>query len=178
MAEELKEQEEDKYLDKNIDMDKYWQTFLVPLHPLHNIKITNYFNYKPRFNGVFSRNNIPRIKDGTYVINLDDKKNKGTHWVLTFIDRKKAVYFDSLGIEYIPQKVLNKIKDKSIIHNIYRIQHNNYVMWGFYCIVFIEYMLAGKTLLDCTNLFFPNGYKKNEKIIYEYFKGKYFKSWF
>ena len=43
----------------------------------------------------------------------------------------------------------------------------------FYCIAFIEYMLAGKTLLDYTNFFSPNNYKKNEKIIYKYFKEKY-----
>ena len=46
-------------------------------------------------------------------------------------------------------------------------------MCGFYCIAFIEYILAGKTLLDYTNLFSPNDYKKNEKIIDNYFKDKY-----
>ena len=46
-------------------------------------------------------------------------------------------------------------------------------MCGFYCIAFIEYMLAGKTLLDYTNLFSLNDYKKNDKIISKYFKGKY-----
>ena len=51
-----------------------------------------------------SRNNLPRIKDGTYVINLDDKKSQGVHWVSLFIDRNTAVYFDSFGIEYIPQE--------------------------------------------------------------------------
>ena len=75
------------------------------LHPLSNIKITNYFNDEPRFNGVFSRNNLPRIKDGAHVINLDDKKSKGTHWVSLFINRNIAVYFETSGIEYIPQEV-------------------------------------------------------------------------
>ena len=46
-------------------------------------------------------------------------------------------------------------------------------MCGFYCIAFIEYMLAGKTLLDYTNLFSPNDYKKNDTRIYKYFKDKY-----
>ena len=41
---------------------------------LSNIEITYYFNYEPRFNGAFLRNNLPRIKDGAYVINLHDKK--------------------------------------------------------------------------------------------------------
>ena len=43
-------------------------------------------------------------------------------------------------------------------------------MHEFYCIAFIEYMIAGKTLLDYTNLFSPNDYKENDKIIYKYFK--------
>ena len=133
----------------------------------------DYFNYEPRFNGAFSRNNLPKIKDGAYIINLEDENSKGTHWVALFIDRNLAVYFDSFGIEYIPQEVLNKIKDKSITHNIFRIQNNESVMCGLYCIVFIEYMLAGKTLLDYTNLFSPNDYKNNDKIIYKYFKDKY-----
>ena len=68
------------------------------------IKITNYFNYEHRFNGVFSRNNLSRIKDGVYVINLDDKNSKGTHWVSLFVDRNLAVYFDSFGINIILKK--------------------------------------------------------------------------
>ena len=72
----------------------------------------------------FSRNNLPRIKDSGYVKNLDDKNTIGTPWVSLFIDRNTAVYFDSFGIEYIPQKVFNKIKDISITHNIFRIQDN------------------------------------------------------
>ena len=146
---------------------------LVLLHSLKNIEITNYFNDKSSFNGVFSRKNLPKIKDGAYVINLDDKNSKGTHWVSLFIDRNTALYFHSFGIEYILQEVLNKIRNKSITHNIFRIQDNESIMCGFYCIVFIEYMLVGKTLLDYTNLFSPNDYKENDKIIYKYFKDKY-----
>ena len=136
------------------------------------MKIANYFKYEPRFNGVSSRNNLPRIKDGAYVINLDDKNSKGAQWVSFYWQKNTAVYFDCFGIEYIPQKVLNKIKDKWITHNIFRIQDNESIMCGFYFIAFIEYMLTGKNLLDYTNLFSPNDYKKNEKIIYKYFKDK------
>ena len=49
-------------------------------------------------------------------------------------------------------------------------------MCGFCCIAFIEYMLAGKNLLDYTNSCTPNDHKKNEKIIHKYFKEKYVKS--
>ena len=79
------------------------------LYPLTNIEITEYFNNESRFNGVFSRDNLPRIKDGPYVINLDDHQSKGTQWVSLFIDRNTAVYFDSFGIECIPQEVLSNI---------------------------------------------------------------------
>ena len=126
----------------------------------------DYFCCKLRSNGVLSRNNLLRIKYGEYVINLDDKKSKGTHWVLLFIDRNLAVYYDSFQIDYILQEVLNKIKDKSIPHNIFRIQYNESIMCGCHCIAFIEYMFSGKTLLDYTNLISPNNYKRNDKIMY------------
>ena len=90
--------------------------------------------------------------------------------------KNTAAYFDSFGIEYIPQEVLNKIKDKLFTHNIFRIEDNESVMCAFYCTVFIECMLAGKTLLRYTNLFPPNNYKKNDKIMYKFFKDKYVKS--
>ena len=73
-----------------------------------------------------------------FVINLDDENSKGTHWVSLFIYKNLAIYFDSFGIEYIPQEVINKIEDKSITHNIFRIQDNESIMCGFYCIAFIE----------------------------------------
>ena len=51
-------------------------------------------------------------KDRAYVINLDDKNSKGTYWVSLFINKNIAIYFDFFGIEYIPQEVLGKIKNK------------------------------------------------------------------
>ena len=115
------------------------------LHPLSNIKITNYFNDEPRFNGVFSRNNLPRIKDGAHVTNLDDEKSKVTQWFSLFSDINTAVFVDFFEAEYTPQKALNKIRliRKSITLNIFRIQDNNSVICGFCCIAFIEYMVVG-----------------------------------
>ena len=49
--------------------------------------------------GVISRHNLPRIKDGKYVINIDDKNSKGTHWVSLFINKNTAAYFDYFGTE-------------------------------------------------------------------------------
>ena len=75
------------------------------------------------------------------------------------------MYFDSFGMEYIPRAVLNKIEDKRIARNIFRIQSDNSIMCGFYRIAFIEFMTKEKTL-DYTNLFSPNDYQKND-IIYD-----------
>ena len=75
-------------------------------------------------NGAFSRNNLPRIKDGTYVISLDDKNSKRTNWVSLLIEQNAALYFDSFGMEHIPQEVLSKSKHKSITQSIFIIQDN------------------------------------------------------
>ena len=106
-------------------------------------------------------------------VSHDNKNSKGTHWVLLFINRNKAVYFYYFGIEYISQEVLNKIKGKLVTYNIFRIQDHESIMCGFYYIAVIEYILAGKTLLDYTNLLSLNDYKKNGKIINKYFKDRY-----
>ena len=55
-----------------------------------------YFNYEARFN-VFPKDNLPKIKDGAYVVNLDDKQSKGRNWVSLFIGRKIIVHFGSFG---------------------------------------------------------------------------------
>ena len=79
-------------------------------------------------------------------------------------------------LECISLEVLNKIReDKSIIHSIFRIQDNESIMCGIYCIAFIEHMPAGKFLLDCTNLLSPNDYKKNDSVICKYFTDEYVK---
>ena len=83
---------------------------------------------------LFSRNNLLRKKYAAYIINLDDKKSKGTHQASLFPDINTA---DSFGIEYIPQVVLSKIRHKSIKPNIFGIKDNESDMCGFYCIVFI-----------------------------------------
>ena len=70
--------------------------------------------------------------------NLDDRTSTGTHWVSLFIDRNTAVYFDSIGTEHFPEKVLNKIRDKLITNNIIIVEDNKSLMRGFYCIAFIE----------------------------------------
>ena len=153
---------------------------LSPFHPLTNIEISEYYVNEPRFNGVYSRYNLPKtIKKGAYVINLDEYENTGTHWVSLFDKRKYTVYFDSFGIEHIPKEINKFIRSKELGHtvgnkdiksNILRIQAYDSIMCGYFCIEFINYMLKGKNLLDYTNLFSPNDFKKNDQIIKRIFK--------
>ena len=139
---------------------------LLPFHPLTNIEISEYYKNEPRFNGVYSRNNLPnKTEKGAYVINLDEYENTGTHWVSLFVKDNKVVYFDSFGIEDICKEINkfignNKIKSNIININIFRIQAYDSIMCGYFCIEFINNMLKGKTLLDYTNLFSPNDFKK------------------
>ena len=96
---------------------------LLPFHPLTNIEIKEYYANEPRFNGVYSRNNLPnKIKKGAYVINLDEHENSGTHWVFLFVKANKVIYFDSFGIEHIPKEINKFIGNNKIKSNIFRIQ--------------------------------------------------------
>ena len=77
----------------------------MPAHPLTNFEIQDYFKNEPRFNGVYSRNNLPKIKNGAYVINLDEYQDTGTHWVSLFSENNEVIYFDSFGVEHIPKDI-------------------------------------------------------------------------
>ena len=142
---------------------------LLPFHPLTNIEMSEYYKNEPRFNGVYSRNNLPnKIKKGAYIIDLDEYENTGTHWVSLFVKTIEAIYFDSFGIEHIPKEINKFIGNSAVARiksNIFRIQAYDSIMCGYFCIEFINYRLKGKTLLDYTNLFSPNDFKKNDRVI-------------
>ena len=94
---------------------------LMPFHPLANIEINEYYKNEPRFNGVYSRNNLPKIiKKGAYLINLDEYANIGTHWIALFVKPKYTVYFDSFGVEHIPKEIKKFIGNRDIKANIFR----------------------------------------------------------
>ena len=100
--------------------------FLMLPHPLTNFEIQNYYQSESRFNGVYSRNNLPKkIKDGTYVINLVEYADVGTYWISLFCNRSGVVYFDSFGIEHVPEEIKGFIGNKNIIANSFRVQANN-----------------------------------------------------
>ena len=143
---------------------------LLPFHPLTNFDIMDYYKNEPRFNGVYSRDNLPKtIKKGAYVINLDEYDDVGTHWIALYV-RNNCIYFDSFGVEHIPNEIKQFIGSKNIISNIFRLQAYDSIMRGYFCIAFIDFMFADKTLLQFTNLFSPYDFKKNDKIVVKMFK--------
>ena len=134
-------------------------------HSLTNFEIQKYYQNEPRFNGVYSRDNLSKIKDGAYVINLDEYSDIGTHWVALWVNNNNVTYFDSFGVEHIPKEIKTFIKNRNIKTNIFRIQAYDSIMCGYFCIAFIDFMLARKTLIDFTNLFSPKNFKENDYII-------------
>ena len=71
---------------------------------------TKFYQNEPRFNGVYSRDNLPKIKDGAYTINLDEYSAFGTHWVALYVHKDDVTYFGSFGVEHIPKEI------KTFIH--------------------------------------------------------------
>ena len=135
--------------------------FLLSPHPFTHFEIQKYYKNQPRFNDVYSPNNLPKkIKDGAYVINLDEYADVGTHWIALFCNRNEIVYFNSFGVEQVPEEIKKFIRNKNIKSNISRVQANGSVMCGYFCIGFIDFMLAGKKLIDYKNVFSPHDLKK------------------
>ena len=77
----------------------------MPPHLLANFEIQRYSQNEPRFNGFYSRDNLPRKKDGAYIISLDEYSDIRTHLIALYVLNNDANYFDSFGIEHIPKEI-------------------------------------------------------------------------
>ena len=86
------------------------QKGLIPPHRLTNSEIKEYYEFEARFNGVYSRDNLPKtIKNGAYVINLDEYADLGTHWIALYVKNNEVIYFDNFG-EHVPKEIKRFIK--------------------------------------------------------------------
>ena len=90
--------------------------------------------------------------------------------ILLYVSDNNITYFDSFEVEHFPKEIKKFIGNKNIITNIYRIQAYNSIMCRYFCIGFIGFMSKGKSLLDYINLFSPNDFEKNDKIILKFFQ--------
>ena len=142
-------------------------------HLLTNFEIQKYNENDSRFNGVYSRDNLPnKNQDGVYVINLDEYSDIGTHQIALYVKNNDITYFDSFVVEHIPKEIIKFIGRKNIIANIFRIQAYDLIMCGYFCIGFTDFMFKGKALTEFTNLFSPHDFKKNDDIIMSFFKDR------
>ena len=133
-----------------------------------------YYENKSRFIGVYSRDNLPnKIRDGAYVVNLDEYSDIGTHWIALYVKNNVVTYFDSFGVVHIPKEIIKFInrasQNKNIVTNIFRIQGHDSIMWGYFYIGLIDFTFKGKSLTDYTNLFSPDDFKRNDDTIFNYF---------
>ena len=136
----------------------------MPPHPLTKLKIQRYYQNEPRFNGVYSRDNLPdEKKDETYITSLDEYADIGTHWIALYMNGNAVTYFDSFGVEHISKEIKKFIIGSTITTNIFRMQAYGSLMRRYFCIGFINFMLMGKSLQDFTNLFLPNNLKEIRK---------------
>ena len=85
----------------------------MPPHPLTNFEIQKYYENEPRFNGVYSRDNLQKIKDGAYIMTLDEYSDIGTHWVALYLQNNDVIYFDSFGVEHIPKEIRTFVSNKT-----------------------------------------------------------------
>ena len=94
----------------------------MPPHPLTNFEIQKYYQNKaqlssknePNFDGVYSRNNLPKIKNGAYVIHLDEFKSIGTQWIALHVNDNYVTYFDNFLIEHILKQIRKFIRNKKL----------------------------------------------------------------
>ena len=114
-----------------------------------------------------SRDNLPErssteIKDGTYVINLDEYSDIGTHWVALYVQNNNDVtYFDSFGVEHIPKEIKILINcSLSIATNIFRIEAYDSIMWDIFVLDLLILCLQEKPLLNLLVFFHQTTLKK------------------
>ena len=135
-------------------------------HPLINFELEAYYQNEPRFNGVFSRDNLPnKMRGGAYIITLGKYSDIRTHWVPLYVSNETLTYCNCFGVEHIPKEIKKFFDNKNIATNIFRMQAYNSVMFGYFCIGFIDFMFNGNSLTDFTNLFSPTDFKRNDEII-------------
>ena len=73
--------------------------------PWTNFQIEKYYQNEPKFDGICSRNNLTKIRDGTYIIDLDEYESIGTHWIALYVNAENVTYFESFEVEHIPKEI-------------------------------------------------------------------------
>ena len=131
-------------------------------YPLVKFEIQKYYqNHAKRSSKNEPKCSYVKIKDGAYIINLDESSDIGTHWVALYVIDNDFIHFN--------KEIKTFTSNKNIRTNIFRIEAYDSIMCGYFWIRFINFILAGKTLTDFTNIFSQNNFKRNHDITLNYF---------
>ena len=125
----------------------------MPPHTLTNFEIQKCYLNKPKFNGFYSRNNLPNTKERVYIINIDEYKSMRTHWIALCLNGDNVTHLDSFRVENFLKQFKIFIRNKNTAINIYGIQANDSIMFGYLSVGFIDFMFKGKSLLNYTIYF-------------------------
>ena len=120
----------------------------MPPHLLTNFGIQKYYHNQPRFNGVYLKDYLTKVKDGAYVVNFDGYSDTETHWIALYVQNNDITYFDSSGVEHIPEEIKTFISNKNIKTNSFRMQTYDSIMCRYFYVGCIDFMLVGKTLTN------------------------------
>ena len=104
-------------------------------------EVQKYYQNEPKFNGVYSRNNLSKLRNGSYVINLDKFKPVVTQWIALYVNGINIIYFDSFGVENVLKEIKKIIRRKNIT-NIYGIPVYDSIICGYFCTGFIDFIIS------------------------------------
>ena len=136
------------------------------------MEIQKCYQKETKFNGIYLRKSLYKIKDGANIVNLDDYESLETYWITLYVNAKNITYFDSFWVENISKKIRKSIKN--ITTNIYRIQAYDSILCGYFCIGFIDFMLKVKSYSIQISFFLTN-IKRMTKHLKFYFVNRFLK---
>ena len=140
-------------------------------HPLTNFEISEYYKNEPKFNGVYSRDNLPKtIKKGAYVINLDEYTDIGTYWIALFVKPKYTFYFDSFGVEHIPKEIKNLLVIKTLKQISLGYKYMIQLCLVIFVLSLLTMCLMVKVSLILLVYFHHMFFKRTMKLLKEYLK--------
>ena len=135
-----------------MDLKSSKKGFLMPPRPLTNFEIQKYYQNESRFNWVFSRDNLPKIKfqekirDWAYVIQLDEYSDIRNQWVAFYTLNNNDNCFGSFAVEHIPQQMKIFIHKSIFVTNVFRIKAYDPIMCGYFCIGVIDFLCLQERL--------------------------------
>ena len=84
-----------------------------------NFKVEKYYQRERKLNAIYSRDNLPKIKDEAYLVNLDEHESSGTHWIALYANNDNVTYIDSFGVEKHSKEIKKMIQNKKILQQIF-----------------------------------------------------------